>query len=302
MGIRLTQKLEEANALTHGGIFHADEVFATAILSKVMDVVLVRQNEVPEPLPEGILVYDIGNGKYDHHQKDKPTRENGMPYAACGLVWKDFGQKALLAMGCPEEFVPRVWSAVDKGLILGIDVEDNGLPVIGNSNLAISMGMAISFFNPCWDEEELTDGAFLEAVEWAAKLMERKVRRTVGEASANLMVEKAIEDSEDHVMVLPGPLPWKANLVLSKNPKAGDIWYVVFPSNRGGYICQSAPVTLRGFDQRHLVPKAWWGASAQKLPELTGIKDVTFVHHTGFLACIQSMEGAIAYAHKAASM
>lgn len=40
---------------------------------------------------EGIM-YDIGGGCFDHHQKDRRIRENRIPYAAFGLLWEKFGE------------------------------------------------------------------------------------------------------------------------------------------------------------------------------------------------------------------
>ena len=61
MNITLTTDVRNANAITHGGIFHADEVFGTIILSKVMDnIVLARTFKVPEDIADDVIVYDIG--------------------------------------------------------------------------------------------------------------------------------------------------------------------------------------------------------------------------------------------------
>ena len=36
MDIRLTKSIEDANCITHAGTFHADEIFSTIILSKII--------------------------------------------------------------------------------------------------------------------------------------------------------------------------------------------------------------------------------------------------------------------------
>ena len=75
-------------AFTHGGVFHADDVFATALLLYIKpDLEICRGYQVPEDF-DG-LVYDIGFGKYDHHQENRRVRKNGVPYAAFGLLWKN---------------------------------------------------------------------------------------------------------------------------------------------------------------------------------------------------------------------
>ena len=54
------------------------------------------------------IVFDIGRGEFDHHQKDSRIRENGVPYAAFGLLWEAVGADILgeeLAVKFDESFV-----------------------------------------------------------------------------------------------------------------------------------------------------------------------------------------------------
>ena len=65
--------------------FHADDVFATALLQILRpDIKITRGFVVPDDF-DGI-VYDIGFGMFDHHQEPRETRPNGIPYAAFGLL------------------------------------------------------------------------------------------------------------------------------------------------------------------------------------------------------------------------
>ncbi|MCE9517420.1 MYG1 family protein [Candidatus Nomurabacteria bacterium] len=85
--------------VTHNGTFHADDVFATATLSLLLDgnIKVIRTRD-PKIIASADYVYDVG-GEYnlyknlfDHHQKGGAgKRENGIPYAAFGLVWKSYG-------------------------------------------------------------------------------------------------------------------------------------------------------------------------------------------------------------------
>ena len=95
--IKTTKKAVEAKLITHAGSMHADDVMATYILSKVFgEVKVLRTCKVPDNLSEDVIIYDIGFGQYDHHQKGgNGTRENGVPYAACGLIWKEFGPRVV---------------------------------------------------------------------------------------------------------------------------------------------------------------------------------------------------------------
>ena len=77
-----------ANGFTHAGKFHADDVFATALLQILRpDIKITRGFVVPDGF-DGI-VYDVGYGMFDHHQEPREYRANGVPYAAFGLLWRD---------------------------------------------------------------------------------------------------------------------------------------------------------------------------------------------------------------------
>ena len=97
MNVKITKSIKEANCITHAGTFHADEIFATIILSKVMpEITLIRLQEMKEKVDKDVIVYDIGGGKFDHHQLGgNGERENGIKYAACGLIWKQYGKELL---------------------------------------------------------------------------------------------------------------------------------------------------------------------------------------------------------------
>ena len=78
---------KDASAFTHSGKFHADHVFSAALLLYLNpEIQIIRGNQVPEEFSG--IVFDIGRGQYDHHQKDSRIRENGIPYAAFGLLWE----------------------------------------------------------------------------------------------------------------------------------------------------------------------------------------------------------------------
>ena len=98
---------QNATAFTHSCKFHADDVFSAALLLYLNpEITITRGSRVPEDF-DGI-VFDIGRGRYDHHQKDSRVRENGIAYAAFGLLWEELGSEILgeeLAQKFDEAFV-----------------------------------------------------------------------------------------------------------------------------------------------------------------------------------------------------
>ncbi len=298
--IKTTKTMELANVVTHGGVFHADEVLATVILSKVLgDIMVLRTFKVPEGLSDDVIVYDIGFGRFDHHQKGgNGARENGVPYAAVGLIWKEYGHILVEDTANPE----LVWSLVDRDLIQGVDATDNGAmpkpetestgPIVRN----MSFSAIISSFNPNWDCAEDPDETFNKAVEFAEIVFENTLKNATAKAKAQRIVEEAIEKSQEHIMVLEQFVPWQEFIFASENPKAEDMQFVVFPSNRGGFNWQCVPDALGSFGQRKTVPSEWRGLSGENLQKVTGVPTANFCHSAGFLGSAETFEGAYALA------
>ena len=168
--IKLIQDAAAAECITHAGTFHADEVFATVILGKVFgSLTLCRVNAVPAEVREGVIVYDIGQGELDHHQRGgNGTRDNGVPYAASGLVWKRYGKRLTERTRDSE----RVWDMIDRELIQGIDAIDNGvLPQTDHAEKCLNVSDLIRMMNPLWNTVESFDEAFYKAVSLAETIL-----------------------------------------------------------------------------------------------------------------------------------
>lgn len=294
MGFQIVDDVAEANAVTHGGTFHADEVFACVVLARCMDVKLVRVLSVPDDLPKNVLVFDIGGGKYDHHQSDKAVRANGVPYAAFGLIWKDYGKRFLSELGCPDGYLNRVFSVLEKKFVVGMDAYDNGVNWNEGQGTEKGLSLVMGLYNPTWLESGGANRAFTQAVQVADTVLTRMALNYIAGVRAEDALETAIKESTSHYLVLNKYLPWKGVLLSSKQPKAAEIWYVIYPSNRGGYCCQCVPAGVDTFEQRHPVPEQWRGN-----PKATGVEDCVFVHQTGFLATMKTLEGALEYVTRA---
>lgn len=295
MSIKTTKNQEQANAVTHSGVFHADEVLATVILYKVLgDVTVLRTSKVTEELSDNVIVYDIGFGKFDHHQKGgNGARENGVPYAACGLIWKEYGYKLVGNTVNPE----LVWNLIDRDIIQGVDATDNGTMLkAGAIAHNMSFSNIISSFNPTWDCAEDPDEAFIRAVEFAEVVFENTLKNATAKAKAQEIVEEAIEKSQEHIMVLDRFVPWQEVIFSSENAKASEVLFVVFPSNRGGFNWQCVPDVLGGFGQRKPVPFEWRGLFGKNLQKVTGVPTSIFCHPAGFIGGAETFEDAYALA------
>ena len=123
--IQLTTLIDEANCITHSGRFHVDDVISTIFLSKIIDnVILSRVSTIENKEVKNKIVYDIGLGEFDHHQKNRNgQRDNGIFYSSIGLLWKKFGNEYLKKIGA--KYINKTFEYIDKELIQNIDAADN---------------------------------------------------------------------------------------------------------------------------------------------------------------------------------
>lgn len=264
------------NAFTHAAKFHADDVFSTAFLQMIKPDIQVRRGlEVPEDF-DGI-VYDIGRGKFDHHQEEKEYRENGCPYAAFGLLWREFGT---ILVGEEEA------KQFDENFIQPLDETDN----TGCHNV---LSEIIEEFNPTWDSEESYDQAFWQAVAFCRQILENHFEKVEGIWRARDFVLQEMERGDGQVLVLSRYVPWKSYVIGS------GYKYVVYPSNRGGYSAQGVPADGKGNALLCDFPAEWCGKEAEELVGITGLATVRFCHPGGFLLSAQTQEDAVAAARMA---
>lgn len=255
---------------THAGKFHADDVFSTAFLKYLNpEYIYTRGYQVPEAF-DGI-VYDIGWGEFDHHQAEARIRDNGVPYAAFGLLWEKYAASVI-----GEDEAKRL----DALFVQPLDISDN----TGASNEVCNI---IEAFNPVWDSEQSEDEAFAEAVEFAYKILEHKFEGIFAVKRGEDMIKEALEKAEDKIVILEKTAPWKQILAPS------DVEYVIYPSKRGGYGAQGVPVTADSLELKRPFPEEWRGKTAEELAEKSGVKGLRFCHKSGFLLTTETLEEAI---------
>ncbi len=287
---------EEADAITHSGTMHADEVFATAFLDLYYGHLKVaRVTELQSNRKKEALVYDIGRGKYDHHQDNAKVRDNGIKYCSFGLLWQDFGKDFLKAKKIKE--VEEMFSAVDKDFIEMIDAIDNGIfPSIEASYKVKTTSDLIKMFNPSFHTKEEENQQFLQAVSFAQILFERELSYMLGKVKAKNLVLKELENQTGPILYLKEYMPYEETLLTS--PLGKDILLVIFPSNRGGYSVQAVPISETNRENRLLLPMEWAGLEKEELQQKSGIKTLRFCHKNRFIACCDTKEDAFEIAKK----
>ena len=270
----MNNKLYPQKGFTHGGVFHADDVFTTALL-KILnpDFTWERGCEVPDDF-DGI-VYDIGFGEFDHHQADSRVRENGVPYAAFGLVWEKYGHFVM-----DKEDV----QIFDDEFVQMIDKTDN-------TGVRNPISSIIHDMNPEWNENITTDEAFDKAVDYAVMVLKSKFKHIQAKKAANQLVKSKVSEGIGNVLYIGDYIPWRNAL------RETDINYVIYKSNRGGYNIQTVPHKEENKTEVSF-PVEWRGRTKEELEEISGISGLTFCHNGGFLCVTETLTAALEVAKK----
>ena len=298
MNINMVDEIEKADLITHSGTFHADEVFATVTLYYALGekhINIIRCAKI-DGAKENAIIYDIGGGEFDHHQLGgNGKRKDGVSYASFGLIWKKYGKKFLKQIGIEKELIDEELKIIDKKIVEGIDAIDNGeVEITSSPKIDIkTISDLIGIFNSRWDEDGMQDEHFKEAVDFANIVLTKTAKLVDAKLKARSYVEDAIEKSHDRILVLNKFMPWKEWLLYSENPKAKDILYVVYPSNRGGYNAYTVPLSLNTFENRKSFPVNWSGLRGKELEKVTGVKTATFCHNACFICGAEEKEDAI---------
>ncbi|HET8581447.1 MAG TPA: MYG1 family protein [Candidatus Paceibacterota bacterium] len=283
---------------THSGSFHADDAFAVAALTRFLAPEAVRivrtRDEAVIAAAEWALdvggEHDPARHRFDHHQSGAPIRENGIPYAAFGLIWQHVGEALA---GSPEAA-----AIVDERLAQPIDAGDNGVPTYTVTELGIApvtVPGVISLLLPEWGSTEKKDDAFADAVRFAGTLLDRAIAHARAELELAALIKEAYESaSEKRVLSFDRAVPAWAFV------RYPDVAIVVSPDDNGSWKANAIQKEPGTFETRVSFPERWAGLRDSALAEASGIADAVFCHKGRFLFIARSKEGALAAAALAA--
>ena len=287
---------------THSGTFHADDVFAFAMLRAATAgrVDLIRTRDLDQ-LASADVVFDVGGEcdpqrrRYDHHMRDKPLRPSGEPYSSAGLIWRDFGEAVVktLMPWIAVESAPRIAAMLDAGLVRDVDLMDNGAmtPTPGH------FSTVIEDFNATFAEGDRNeDTAFLQAVEVASAVLVRACIHAHAATLAEATVASAAQTAEDgRIIVLDRRVPWEDAVF---DLGLDQALYVVRPAGEA-WTCSAVPSARGSFGQRRPLPESWAGLRDDEFAATTGVSDATFCHPARFVCGAGSLQGAVTLARLA---
>jgi len=173
---------------THGGKFHADDVFACAVASLLRpdnELRIIRCKNLEDLKRLGVddsnsLIVDIGLGRFDHHQKQKEYYSDGVEKSAVAKLWDYIGEELIeeeiLIREISPEITKQIFKTVTENLIKPIsDTDTKGQKLRPN----MISRMVSNRTNT--DEDEL-DLVFYDVVYNAKDILFYEIMQAVSEA------------------------------------------------------------------------------------------------------------------------
>ncbi len=292
---------KKINVVTHSGRFHADDVFACATLTLLHNdhIRIVRSRD------ENIIaeadcvvdvggVYDVSTRRFDHHQKGGAgVRSTGVPYAAFGLVWKEYGVQV-----CGSQ---EIATSIDENIVQSIDAGDSGIETytaIAGKPFPFLVQNAFSAFMPTWKENDDTNEGFFIAVNFAKQILQRIIIQTRDFLEAKKCIADVYLHTQDkRLLVLDERYPWEEIVLAYSEPLI-----VIVPTSSGTWKAETTLVVAKSFERKIKFPESWAGLRDEELARVSGVSDAVFCHTGRFIAVAKSKEGALALAEHALSM
>lgn len=283
----------------HSGAFHADDVFAVAMLRLLNPELRVWRSRDPQVWARCDVLADVGDeyiaekNRFDHHQKGfSERRPNGIPYAGAGLVWRSWGSRIVghVAQALASDVAAEdIAQQLDGELIQYVDALDNGVAVDAPPGFSIA-GLIASMV-PGWLEDHTQmDVQFEVAVTCVTELLRGAIRSKVSESAGQRVVAKAELAEEGRLLILPvAGMPYEEH-ILAHEPQC---LYAMYPSSDGGrFNIKALPTARNSFVSKKQLPEAWAGLRDASFAQVSGVPDAIFCHNGRFFAAALSYEGA----------
>ena len=272
---------------THAGTIHPDDLLSGSLIKcvfkeyyKLEDKSLTIRRVTDRDLQEHdindktALVFDIGRGRFDHHQVECPLRNIDKPtskYAALGRLWAYIGEEVCLMFGAIDEAAASIAAKyLDDAFIQNMDRTDN----FGQQEFPNTLSFLIKCYIPSTCNSKLLD----ETYEQLCKMIDfRPIIDFAVKHGNDIQKAKLIADATDKDYIILD------QFIPAVNFSGTHIKYTLNESNR-----DKGCWNLNAVDTR-LYP------ISIKQEEAEGCK---FIHAGKFLAVFNSKEAAIKAAEK----
>ncbi len=274
-----TYKLMDLEILTHSGIFHADEVFAVAILEtffqKKAHITRTRDKErisEAQKSPECWVIdigleHDTSKLNFDHHQEKEMDASNL-------LIWKHLPFEPEIK----QEMMPFMSGISDYDTNKGGTLQEFGKFNFDNKFRLLSHIVSGFNYEPMHSEQ---DAQFGKAVMFATEILQNEIRAAQKRIDAQLIWEKRQELAEGKIILFEEFCAiWKEKAkdssVLCKVFCDGNRWNI-FSINTHLFLMPNEQAIKQAMSQ----------------PE-----EFIFVHPSGFIAGFQTKAAALEVAQK----
>ena len=279
--------------VTHNGEFHADDVFAIATMQLLfgkeeIEVIRTRDESI---IQTGDYVIDVGGvydhdaRRYDHHQPGAPIRENGIPYAAFGLVWKHYGE---MVSGSTE-----VAAAIEETICQQVDATDNGMMISQMNEYSVKQ-ITFDGFIKTWAADtgslEEMDRNFHIIVDICRDYLQRVIQKTQKKLEDKKYALDLYEQTEDKRLIV-SEQGFSSRLLTET-----EAVVLVMPDSTVGssrWVVVTVPVDDVSFDVKARFPEAWAGLRDSELVSVSGVDDMVFCHKNRHLVITASKESAL---------
>jgi uncharacterized UPF0160 family protein len=303
---------------THSGKFHADDVWAAAVLNLVFPGSELLRTRDPAVIARADFAVDVGGvwdpetGRFDHHQKGfQGARASGVVYASAGLVWKEYGPRCVKLVAeqaghaLSDTQATEIAHAIDADLVQYLDMSDTG--AAKNAPGSYGLSAIISGFNPGWLDEQAAGSAeaadalrmtrFRRAMEIATDIVRNGVLYRVGAFQAVQQVRQSQRLDDGRLLFLKNSaLPW-ASIVRNEMPQV--LFVISHSVAEQRYMLHTVPSAAETFDARKDLPQHWAGLQGEELAAATGVPDAVFCHNNLFIAACKSWDGVLNMARQA---
>jgi uncharacterized UPF0160 family protein len=294
----MAQVKNKKTVAVHSGNFHADDVFSVATLAIYFkDKIKVIRTREEKIISKADYILDVGGeydpkkNRFDHHQiKGPEKRENGIPYATFGLIWKQFGQKLAGSKEAQE--------IIDKKLVQPIDADDNALEICKGFILGVkpyTISDYIMYLNSICNEKD-RDSFFKKLVPWAKEIIKMEIVIAKEFLNDKKKVEAIYHATLDkRLIILDRDYDFRKILSDYSEPL-----FVVKPSEEiKQWKVYCVKVNGERFTNRADLPVSWASKSGEELAKITGVDDAVYCHHSRYMAIVKSKAGAIKLAELA---
>ncbi|MGN1281994.1 MAG: MYG1 family protein [Succinivibrio sp.] len=306
---------------THNGTFHADETTACAILTYLFENSSIIRSRDPDELEKADIIIDVSNQNddkhFDHHSKDFTLcRDNGVKYATAGLMWKKFGKDYLKSIAKNEltftpsaKVIEEAFKRIDTDVMTMIDLNDNGQltsyvdeiacadtlrerQIVATLNELYQATADIPYIVSMMNKPNATsadqDKAFISTVKMLKTIL---VNIAINAISIESGIDKVLSlYNGGPILLLHERLPW-SQAVLNHLDSFKNCKLAVYPDRNMRWRVQSLPVSKsERFKNRLSAPVEWRGLNEVELDRATGLKNLTFIHKSGFTGGAQTYE------------